>query len=349
MTKAERSARAQRAVATMKARGYFRKANKPERPKQKLPPQEPIVLPKQVQTASVKEMMLKTVVLVFTINGIGNRRKVDPDSINITDVQTNKEVNKEWLGVTRKLMDAEELKAISSIGNKAKAFIFTRALPSYIKQGVYLLPKEFDEEVDAKLKAFQAEMRPHIEQLANRLPEYKKEAKKEQGPQFREDQFPTVELIRSAFRLDWRFLYVDSAQGLSKALAEEERRKSEAAWSETRDTIQQVLRANLSEMVNHLVERLQPNEHGESKMFKESSIGKFNDFLATFDARNITNDVQMKVLVDEAKALLKGRNMEDLRTNDATREYVRHGFETIQSLLDPMIATKHGRTITLRD
>jgi hypothetical protein len=328
------------------------KAKQPAPPPKKkvvLKPQEPIVMPKQVPTASVEEMMLRTVVLVITINGIGNRRKVDPDSINVTDSSTNEDVNKEWLGVTKKLMNAPELKKIAGICSKAKQCVTTRALPSFIKQGVYLLPKEFDEETDTKLKAFQAEMQPHIEELASNLPEYKKEAKKEQGTQFREDQFPTAAQIRTAFRINWRFLYVDSAKGLSKALAEEERRKSEEAWKETRETIQQVLRANLSDMVNHMVDRLSPNEHGEKHIFRDSAVTKFQDFLATFDARNITNDAQMKILVDKAKSLIANTNTETLRTDQDTRDYVLHGFETIKTLLDPMIVNKPHRAIRLEE
>lgn len=316
----------------------------------KLVPQEPIKMPKKPEPATAAEMMLRTVVLLITVNGIGNYRKVDPDSLNITDVETDKTVNKEWFGTHKKLMKAPELKKIQSICNKAKAYVFKLALPWSLKSGIYLLPREFQEELNTKLIEFQAELKPQIEGLADRLPEYKKEAKREQGHQFNENQFPTAAKIRSAFRITWRFLHIDSAQGLSKELYEQERKKAEEEWGETRDIIQTMLRTQLSEMVNHLVDKLTPVNSPSGplrKIFKAGSIDNLNQFLSSFDARNITNDAQLKVLVDQAKRLIKDADPETLRTNEEVCDYTRHGFETIKLLLDPMIITKPRRHIEL--
>lgn len=313
----------------------------------KVAPQEPIVMPKKPTPATVEEMMMRTIVLLVTVNGIGNYRKVDPDSINITDATTNKDVDKSWFGTHRKLMRAPELKKIQSICNKAKAFIFKLALPFSLKSGIYLLPVEFQEELNTKLLEFQAELQPHIEGLAKRLPQYKQEAKSEQGKQFKDDDFPTAAKIRNAFRITWRFLFIDSAKGLTKELYEQERKKAEEEWGETRELVQQMLRAQMAEMVNHLVDKLTPTPDGLRKIFKKGSIDNLNQFLTTFDARNITNDAQLKVLTDKARNLIKDVDPEVLRTNQEVCAYTLHGFETIKLLLDPMIINKPRRAIEL--
>ncbi len=349
---------AQKAWATMRAKGYI-KGKKPEGPppkkaKMKLPPQAPIKMPVKVQPATSAEMMSRTVVLVLTINSTGNRRKVDPGRLDVNSSQ-------QWINVTKKLMEAEELDEITTRNGKTKQFVQSRALPSTIKKGVYLLPVDFIEEVDARLKEDQDNLKPLVNKMIGKLDAIRAEAKdrlshvkvgKEVRNLWDESQFPTADDLRSAFRLTWRYVFVDSAKNLeqiSKELYDEERKKAEASWAETRETIQQLLLSNLSDMVNHMVDRLTPEEDGKKKIFHESAIPKMQDFLATFDARNITNDLQMKVLVDQAKNLIKGTDADDLRTNEELREYVKHGFGTIKLLLDPMIQLKPSRRITFAD
>lgn len=351
MTHAQRCAAAQKAHATMRAR-----RNEPPKPKPKLVPHTPIKMPKEAAPATAGQMMMRTSVLVLTISGIGNRRKVNTSTINITAKntrqKTQQEIDDQWLGVTKKLFDSEELDEITSIGNEARQWVESRALPSHIKKGVYLLPNEFTPEVNVRLKEFDARRKPKVEQLIRRLSEYKTEAKARLKDLYDADQYPTPDQLRAAFSLTWRFLYVDSAKNIevvSKEVYQEERKKAEIAWAETRETITQLLRTQLSEMVNHLVDRLKPDKDGKPKSFKESTIDKMQEFLATFDARNIVNDQQMKTLVDRAKGLIKTADTDTIRSDKTVRNYVRQGFETIQTLLDPMISTTPHRRIVLEE
>lgn len=343
-----RQSAAKKAWETIRAR----KLNPPAPKKKiKLAPQEPIKMPKKAGApATSSEMMMKTVVMILTINSTGNRRKLDPGML---DVQSSQE----WINVTKKLMEAEELDEITSLNAKTRQYVESRALPSMIKKGVYLLPVDFVEEMNTRLTEAANELKPLVSRLTSRLSEYKAEAKSrlsnvniggKNRNLWNEDQFPTVDELSAAFRLTWRFVYVDSAKNLeavSKELYAEERKKAEADWAETRETIKQVLRTNMSKMVDHMVDKLTPDGN-KTKVFRDSSIEKLRDFLGTFDSRNITNDLQMKVLVDKAKSLIKDADPDSLRGNEELREYVRYGFETIKTLLDPMITVKPSRRIT---
>jgi hypothetical protein len=311
----------------------------------KLAPVKAIKLP-AVKPATAEEMMLRTVVLVVTINGIGNHRKVDPGILNLND----EDVDMNWLNTTKKLFKADALDKIQSIGNKAKAFVLSRASThTYIKPGVYLLAKAFQTEVNDKLKEFDAEMKPYIEQLANGLEEHKAEAKQRLGPLYDESQYPTADYLRNAFRLTWRYLYIDSAEGLTKELAEEERKKTVAFWNETRNNIQQLLRAEFMEKLNSFIERLTPDEQGKTKKLRDGSITKFQDFCTTFSPRDCTNDAATRILVEQAQALLKDADGEGIQDNDQWRAHMKHGFETIKTILDPLIVNRPHRAIQLED
>ncbi len=362
-TAAQKSIRhlaALKAWATMRARkGQPAPVPKPVRPRPKMEPHKKIVLPKQERPVSANELLLRTVVLILTFNGIGNRRKVQSDEFQAASTPNAK--NDNWFNTTKKLLDAEELEKITSLYGELHRFVESRALPSMIKKGVHLLPLDFIEEVNARLKQGEKDLEPLVESMVKKLNTYIAEAKArlskvKVGDQvknfFNEDDYPTGKELRAAFKLTWRFVYVDSAKNLeavSKEIYEEERAKAEAAWAETRETIKQLLRTQLSELVDHLVTRLTPDESGKKKIIRDDSTNRLQEFLTTFDSRNIVNDVQMKILVDQAKNLLKTADADMLRTDKTVRDYVRHGFETVQTLLSGMVVDKPHRSIKLED
>ena len=317
----------------------------PPRPKLKLVKLAPIKLPKETKAIPVAEMLAKTVVLVLTISSIGNRRKVDPKMITV-------DADKNWLGVTKKLYESEELDEINSIGNETRMWVESRALPSNIKRGVHLLPVQFIEEVDAKMKDGNARRAPLVEKMIRRLKEYQANAKARLKDLYDESQYFSPAQLRAAFDIRWRYVWVDSAKQLetvSPELYAEECKKAEAAGHELRESIQQLMRAEFMEKLSHFIERLTPNEHGENKSFREGSITKFQEFLTIYNPRDITNDVQVRTLVGRVQGLMENVNAEGLRTNDELRQYLRTGFETIKTLLDPLVVDKPHRRIILED
>ena len=215
-----------------------RKANaenpKPVKPRPKMEPHAPIKLPKDVKLVSAAEIMIRTTVLGLTFSGIGNRRKISNDQIEVTEgAARNKqrvEVDKGWINATKQLLDAEELNQITSLYGELRRYVEARALPSHIKKGVYLLPVSFSEDVNTRLKAGQGELAPLVESIVGRLDTLKKESKQRLAELYDEDDYPTAAELRAAFRIHWRFWNVDSAKNLeavSKEVYEEERKKAE--------------------------------------------------------------------------------------------------------------------------
>lgn len=351
-----RSANAKRAWVTMRERGTVPGGRKPkiQKPRPKLEPHKKIVVPKDSNWATTKDMILNTVVLVLTLRGIGNRRQVDSEEFEVV----SNEEQKKWFNTTKKLLDSEEMGEISSLYSKLKQFVVSRSLPSSLKSGVYLLPAKLVEPVYDRLELGRGQLAPLVEKLCHKLPELIAESKKrlsrvkvgnEIKNLFNEADYPTPAEIRSAFEIDFRVIRVDAASGLKKELAEKEIRKTEAEWAKTRETVKTLLRTQLAALVDHMVERLSPNEHGEPKMFKDASLAKVQDFLDVLSARNIVNDAQLTAVAGNVQDLLKVAmgNIELVRTDDTVRQHVHDGFQNIKDTLDTMIGTKPIRKITL--
>jgi len=355
LSHAERSANAKRAWDTIRSkygpagppRGEARLSQKPELPKKALPKQDKKIKLPPAHIASIEEMEEKTVIFVLTFSAIGNHRKVDTENIELTE--DNKTSDKEWLAVSKKLWDAEELTAITSLDGEVRRYIDSLALPFTIKKGIYLLPKALADEVDAKLTEYAKKRDALVKKLVDNYDDLIKEARHRLKNLFDKSQYPPPDVIRQSFRLTWRFMEImpPSRQKLSEKLRKQEIQKTAASWEKARGVIQQMLRQNMAEMIEHLRERLTPGEDGKTKIFKENSFKKINEFLETFDVRNITEDRQLKVLVDKAKSLLKDTNADLLRSDEDVRAYVKYGFDTIDSALSSLITSKPSRILTL--
>lgn len=307
------------------------------------------VAPARPTTAQEREK--RAVGMVVTFSGIGNRKKVHTSEIDVAgDVE--KKTDKTWLAVSKKLIDAEELDAISSLDGEIRWYIESRALPSNLKKGIYLVPVEFIEEMNYKLTAFAYQRTELVTKLIAAYEGLVRDAQTRLDKLFNSADYLTRQDLASSFRLTWQYVTFDTPASLatiSKHLYDEEKKKAEAAWKEASDAIQQLLRESMAEFVDHLVDKLTPKPDGKQKVFRDSSIAYFQDFLATFDPKNITDDAQLKSLVDKAKRLLSGVKPDRLRENENTRETVLAGFAQIKKALDPMLIDRPKRAIAFKD
>ncbi len=295
--------------------------------------------------ASALDLMQRTVALVVTFASVGNRRKVSTSHIEV-------DADKDWLAVSKRLLDCDEFDAIGHLDGEISRWLGTRALPSLLKHGIYLLPLAYVEETNDSLKSFAAQREILVNQLVKVYRAAVSEARERLREVFDPSDYPSEAHLRKAFRLSWQYISFNtpaSLQQVSRELYEQEKAKAEAHWTEAKDAIQQMLRAHMAEMVDHLVDKLTPEKDGKKKIFRDTAVSKFNDFLTTFEVRNVADDAQLKALVDKAKGLLKGVNAADLRSQEGLRDSIASGFSKIKESLSGMVVTQPRRAIQLDD
>lgn len=300
--------------------------------------------PKSVESAL--QIAQRTVALVVTFSGIGNRRKVSNSQVDV-------DADKEWIAVSKRLIDADELEAIRSLDGEVRRYIDNTALPAMLKKGVYLLPVELIEPVTTKLREYDIQRRVLVKRFVAAYAELVQEARQRLRELFNATDYLHADDVEHKFRLRWQLIQFTtpaSLEQISKELFEQEKAKAEAQWAETRDTIQQLLRSNLAELIDHMVDRLEPDDRtGSRKVFKDSAISSMQAFLQTFNARNVTDDAEMARLVKEAKGLLSGVSAKQLRNSSDLREEVHDGFAKIKQMLDPLVIVKPARAISFEE
>jgi hypothetical protein len=258
------------------------------------------------------------------------------------------DTDRRLLAVTKTLLDCQEHKDVLSFDGETRRWLASLALPSPFRAGTSLVSTEAVAKIEEQLNERAKKRLDLIAKFKTAYPVRVQETALRLGPLFSAEDYPPPERIDKFFKFEWQWVSFGTPEALkeiSGSIFQREREKAEKRWAEAEVKIQQVLRANLAELVEHLRERLSGDEDGKTKRFQASTLNKVNDFLKTFSLRNVTNDDELEALVRKAGGLLNGVDADMLRSDDKAREIVRQGFVEIKATLDSMITSKPQRQI----
>lgn len=306
------------------------------------PPPAPFTEPAEAPTS----MLDRAVCITVELNCLGNRSTVPKDLIDV-------DADKDILSVSKTLIDSPELVAIKRKDQQIRSYLYSQCIQSGFRWGFYLVPYASIERVEAQLKKFSDERQVLVEAL---LLVYLAQVEAAQGKRraiYNRSEYRTLQQAQASFSFTWQYVQFGvpgKLKSVSKAMFEAEQGKAKAKWAEAEAQVQQLLRASMAELVDHMVEKLTgTREGGKPKIFKDSMVANIKEFLDTFRERNITDDGELDGLVERARLLMDGVDPASLRGNDSMRAYVRDGFSQIQASLDGMIVDRPARSISFED
>jgi len=95
------------------------------------------------------------------------------------------------------------------------------------------------------------------------------------------------------------------------------------------------------------VDRLTPRSDGTRK--KLVGVDRLLEFLDTFTKKDVGDDEQLRVLVEEVRGLLDGQDVSRLRKDQGLRELVQERMQSVKVVLDTLVEDAPTRQIVLRD
>ena len=247
-----------------------------------------------------------------------------------------------FVNATKHLLDRDCLRPITQIRNKAKGYIYAKTLPFAIP-GMLFIPKEMISEVDSQLKIFEAEINDAVDTFVLQYDTYKAEAMGKLNGLYNPLDYPDD--IRTHFSFAWKFLVLDAPSRshlLSPEIYENEKRKFQETIDDFRVTATNALRTKFADMVNRVVERLS----GEKKVFKDTLISNIDTFLNDFDQLNINSDVELSGLTKQCRDIIRGANVDAIRTDDMLRSKTASDMSTVQGALNSMMRDRPVRKLT---
>jgi len=204
--------------------------------------------------------------------------------------------------------------------------------------GVQLLPIGLLESVDNTLKAYKAERAILVDNFVSVYPDLCKIAAERLGSLYNASDYQDVMAIRDKFKFDWGYISFAVPEHLKKlGLFADEAKKAEAKLTEAAGEITLLMRQTLLDMVSHLQNALTPSEDGKQKRIFASSITNISEFLNSFQFRNITDDTELDSIVEKAKALLSGVDVESLRKDEGFKSTVKENMATLAGQLTGLV------------
>lgn len=281
----------------------------------------------------------KVVLLLLTLRAPGNQRTVRDKSILKTNADTAR------LHVGKRLLDCEEQKAIQVLDGQLRDWIVRMALPSPFKAGTHVIALDLLAQVDNGLTVYQQKRQELVDKFAAVYDEAKAKAKQELGDLFVASEYMTPDDLQRAYSMDWQYVTLvppESTKALDAAIFEREKARLQAKWNEAADSMREALAVELAELTEDLATRLD----GDEKKFKPTKLlERFDEFLSTFNARNVTGDMELQTLADQARTLLAGVDTDALKKSPELRAQVRDGMRAAADALDG----KKQRRITFED
>lgn len=287
----------------------------------------------------------RAVCINISFERFGTTKKVNGALVEV-------DADKELIRTSKTLLQCDQLKAICQLDTSARGYLKSRCLPSPFRSGIYLLPVDLLQEVEYRLRAFKTEREGLVSEFAAAYELLVEDARTRLRALFDDSDYPSTDALARSFGMSWNYVTFGvpgQLRRISKELFARESAKAAAQWTEALSDVQRLLRVSMTELVDHMVDRLTPDKRGKRKVFRDSIVGNVRDFLSVFDARNITDDTELRALVERARGLLTNVNAADLRKSNDVRSAVRDGFAAIRDQLDTMVTDRPIRPITFED
>ena len=162
------------------------------------------------------------------------------------------------------------------------------SLSSLQPPGIRLIRNDSVDEFNASLLGFKNQLNEGVVDLNNHYADLKEAARTRLGSLFNHDDYPSS--LSDEFDVSWDFPSVDAPDYLRRLSPEIYRRECERVQSQFSNAVElaeQMFQDQLTELVEHLVERLSANESGKQKTFRDSTITNLDDFFLRFRQLNI--------------------------------------------------------------
>jgi hypothetical protein len=263
----------------------------------------------QIDTQNLAD---KTICISLDFNSFGNSKKAH--------VEVKTDANQERFTHSKRLLNSPELKAIKKADVALKMWLDTPTRCWSFTRSMRFVPLDLVEEVYEVCSKYQSLTRPKlVKDFVAAYLEQVAEAQKELGSEFNSHDYPTVEQVEQEFSFDFKFLSFstpDKLKAISPALYLAEKEKAHKSLMSAASEVRDGMRLVFQEMVDHLVTILTPDSDGKKKRLHTSTVGKLQDFLNTFELRNVTNDDELQGEVSKLKALMAGVNTEQIKESD---------------------------------
>ncbi len=283
--------------------------------------------------------------------GVSSKRILDRGNGNGSDVageeagNGNGAINPDRIHISKDLIDQKQLKAIRDLTSQFTTRLKFFTLPTgMLANGLYRVAASSVNDIDMLIEQFDADRKAELKKFALNYSELIAQAEKDLGPEFNRSDYPPIEKVLDAYRVEWAYFKADvpvDLEEISRSVIQREREKQEVSLRRAYDEIQVGLRAGFAQLIETFARQLGTDTAtGKKRKLYDSTLEKINLFLTTFSSRNMTDDRELAKLVDQARDLVNGKDAKAIRGSDPMRAALQSGFDKISSTVSTMVEVR---------
>jgi hypothetical protein len=246
---------------------------------------------------------------------------------NKESIQTD--ADKKELVLTKRIFDSENYRKCIRIAVKTRNWLNSRAVPSPLKEGTYLIPLALLDSVEAKLQETISEYKEAVAEFIAEYPQLIEQWKEKLGSHFDASNYPSPESMKKRFSIERMVL------NFSPARPDEINQSAEIEQAIVE--IKAALRAGLLGLVQKLAGMLGERKDGKKRGFQDQALDGFKEWMELLPARLVVDDKELMKLAERATKLLAGKSADDFRDMDDVRVQVKSGLEKVGERLEGLL------------
>lgn len=256
----------------------------------------------------------------------------------------------QYLSAGKKLLDTRHpaFRTVTSIRHQIVATWQSMSLP-YPEPGIRLIRQDKIDEFNRRMTELQQDLNEAVWRLDEHYAELKSAARERLGSLFNPSDYP--ESVRGLFAVTWDYPNVEAPsylEQLNPALYEEECQRVAARFDEAVQLAEQAFASELTDLVEHLTERLTGRVDGKPKVFRDSTIENLIEFFRRFRQLNVRSNEELDEVVSQAEQIVQGVEPQSLRDNHVLRQTVASELGGIRNALDSLMIDRPRRNILRR-
>lgn len=264
------------------------------------------------------------VFLQLNLSRMGDKRGVSSEEIEV-------DADKETVKVRKVIFKSPAFDRIRSLDGEIRRHVRSSCFP--YESGLHLLPTKGVDALVTDLKFYREKRYEYIDAFAEIYPTLVREAEPKLRKLFNEKDYGHADDIRHNFGMTWNIVMLQAAGQLEEINSEvfqEERKKLAKRMEQAFEEARLILRETMLNLVSHLRTSLDSDPRGGSKRLATTTVTHLQEFLNGFELRNITDDRQLQMFINQAHNLLDGVDAESLRTSDGFRLRLRSELSEIE-------------------
>lgn len=254
------------------------------------------------------------------------------------------------LSASKRLLNTkhEAFRQVLAVRRSATEY-WRQSTAAYPEPGIRLIRRDRIEAFNTQMVAFKADLGERVKALEEAYAELRVAAAENLGELFNSTDYPAT--LTDEFDLAWEYPTIEPPaylKELNPALYEQEQQRIAARFEEAVRLTEQALATELSDLVNHLCDKLAGESDGKPKVVRESAICNIKEFFDRFNGLNIHSNEQLESLIRQANQLVDGVDAKTVRNSDGLRSQLAQQMGEVRAALDQMVIVKR-RQITLED